>query len=154
MGKLIEYLTVRNQIRDSNRMLCKESGDGHMICGVIAISKNDKILLIRGRKTGKWSLPKGHVEGQENSEQCAKREMKEETGIQIDAFTYKNDIAKLRVGIYYFYEADEEIPLTPADDSEVIDSGWFSLQDIHTRSMELNVDANYVYKTLQKCVSK
>lgn len=151
MNSLIECLTIHNLVRDSSRILGRETVDNRMICGVIAISKNHKILLVRGRKTGKWSLPKGHVEGNENPEQCAKREMEEETGIIVNQFSFPNDIAKLRVGIYYFYETDSELPLHPSDNSEVIDSGWFTLKDISANNMELNVDANYVYKTLLKC---
>lgn len=149
--KLIEYLTIHNQIRDMSRINCKEIGDTHLICGVIAISKNHKILLVRGRRTGKWSLPKGHVEKQESPMQCATRELSEETGIVVTDFTRKNDIAKLRIGIYYFFEPEWELTLKPSDSSEVMEAGWFSLTDLRTKNMELNADANYIYRCLQKC---
>lgn len=156
LNNLVEYLTVHNQILDSYRINSRSiTNHGSIICGVIVISKNtSKILLVQGRRTGKWSLPKGHIEKNESYEACARRELEEETGIKVNEFTLKNDIAKLRVGIYYFYEAEEEYTLSPADDSEVISSGWFNLNDINTSSMELNADANYIYRCLQYCQNK
>ena len=41
------------------------------------------ILLIRHRKGGHWSFPKGHVEGTETEVETAKREIKEETAIDV-----------------------------------------------------------------------
>lgn len=150
-NKLIEYLTINNQIRDLSRIKCQNFDNSSIICGVIAISKNEKLLLVRGRKTGKWSLPKGHKEYHETLEECAKREFMEETGITINEFSRRNDIAKLRVGTYYFYEPESEIQLKPDDDSEITEAGWFSLSELRSNGMELNADANYIYRCLQKC---
>ena len=149
--KLIEYLTLYNRIWDSTRIDSCKTKNSQKIYGVIAVTKNKKILLVRGRKTGKWSLPKGHRESNETPEECAKREMNEETGICIQEFSHKNDIAKLQVGIYYFLECDDEKVLTPDDLSEVIDSGWFSVSELIAKDMELNVDANYIFRCIQKC---
>ena len=41
------------------------------------------ILLIRHRKGGHWSFPKGHVEAGESERQTALREVREETGLRI-----------------------------------------------------------------------
>ncbi|NBR60883.1 MAG: NUDIX hydrolase [Actinobacteria bacterium] len=149
--KLIEYLTIYNKIRDSSRIFCHKIEDSHKVYGVIAITTNQKILLVRGKRTGKWSLPKGHIENEETPEECAKREMSEETGIIIKEFSRKNDIAKLKVGIYYFFETDTEIVLNPNDMSEITESGWFSLAELVTKDMEFNVDANYIFRCLKKC---
>lgn len=57
--------------------------------------ENRKVLLIkRGRKPflGQWAIPGGRIEDDESAEQCAIREMREETGLNIE-------IEKL-VGIY------------------------------------------------------
>ncbi len=42
-----------------------------------------KLLMLRHRKGGHWSFPKGHVEGNETEEETALREVKEETGLDI-----------------------------------------------------------------------
>jgi len=67
--------------------------------GVIVI-KNGKVLLGKRKNAhgkGTWCFPGGHLEFNEEIEDCAKREVLEETGIQIKniklaAFT--NDIFK------------------------------------------------------------
>ena len=51
-------------------------------CGAIVYRKfhgNTEILLIRHIKSGYWSFPKGHVEGDEPEEETARREITEET---------------------------------------------------------------------------
>ena len=55
-------------------------------CGAIVYRKfhgNTEILLIRHIKSGYWSFPKGHVEEGETEEETAKREIKEETGVDV-----------------------------------------------------------------------
>lgn len=55
-------------------------------CGGIVYRKfhgNTEILLIKHIKSGYWSFPKGHVERNETEEQTAKREIKEETNIDV-----------------------------------------------------------------------
>jgi 8-oxo-dGTP diphosphatase len=49
--------------------------------------ENGKVLLIkRGRDPfkGEWAIPGGRIEDDETAEQCAKREMKEETGLDVE----------------------------------------------------------------------
>ncbi|MCM1297992.1 MAG: NUDIX domain-containing protein [Firmicutes bacterium] len=53
-------------------------------CGAIVYRKyhgNTEILLIKSVKSGHWSFPKGHMEEGETEEETAKREIKEETGL-------------------------------------------------------------------------
>jgi len=67
--------------------------------GVI-IKKGNKILLGKRKSShgeGSWSFPGGHLEFNEDLEECAKREVKEEVGIKVDNLkfiTITNDIFK------------------------------------------------------------
>ena len=59
-------------------------------CGAIVYRKyhgNTEILLIKHINSGHWSFPKGHVEGDETEEETAKREIMEETGIDVNLDT-------------------------------------------------------------------
>jgi mutator protein MutT len=47
--------------------------------GLILNEKNELLMIFR---RGKWDLPKGKLEEGETIEQCAVREVKEETGIE------------------------------------------------------------------------
>lgn len=54
-------------------------------CGVFVI-KDGKVLLgkrISKHGEGKWASPGGHLEFGEEPEECARREVEEETGLQI-----------------------------------------------------------------------
>lgn len=55
-------------------------------CGAIVFRKyhgNTEILLVRHLKAGHWSFPKGHMEAGETEEETARREIKEETGLDV-----------------------------------------------------------------------
>ncbi len=55
-------------------------------CGALVYRKTKsqiELLLIKNRYGGHWSFPKGHVEGEETEIQTALREVKEETGLDI-----------------------------------------------------------------------
>ena len=55
-------------------------------CDMVLI-EGDKVLLIkRGREPfkGEWAVPGGRIEDDETAEQCAIREMKEETNLDIE----------------------------------------------------------------------
>ncbi len=52
---------------------------------IIALNKkNDKIILVRNPGGSFWYLPGGGIEGDEDIRTCAIREMKEETGLNIE----------------------------------------------------------------------
>ena len=55
-------------------------------CGAIVYRRfhgNIEILLIKHVNSGHWSFPKGHVEGDETELETARREVKEETGLDV-----------------------------------------------------------------------
>lgn len=57
-------------------------------CGAIII-KDGKILIVK-QKSGHYGFPKGHVEDKETEIQTAIREVKEETGIDIEIISDKS----------------------------------------------------------------
>lgn len=54
-------------------------------CGAVVYRYEDGVLkiLIEKMKKGHYSIPKGHVEGDETEEQTALREIKEETNLDV-----------------------------------------------------------------------
>ena len=59
-------------------------------CGIIVVNQ-DRVLLLH-YPSGHWDFPKGHVDGEEQEEETARRELFEETGIKdiifIDGFRF------------------------------------------------------------------
>ncbi|MEJ2237300.1 MAG: NUDIX domain-containing protein [Gemmatimonadales bacterium] len=101
--------------------------------GVI-VTKGDRVLLLRRRNThgsGTWSTPGGHLDFGESPEDCAVREVKEETAVEIAGVEFKgvtNDFFDVE-GKHYltlWFQAEHlsgEIAVTaPEEMSEV---GWF-----------------------------
>ncbi|MBO5997048.1 MAG: NUDIX domain-containing protein [Alphaproteobacteria bacterium] len=64
--------------------------------GAVIFSKEnpDKILVLYQEKHDDFSLPKGHLEAGETLKECAVREIKEETGLDIEI------LAELGVNFY------------------------------------------------------
>jgi 8-oxo-dGTP diphosphatase len=106
--------------------------------GVYVFNGNKELLLLKRQGAhgkGSWCPPGGHLEFGESFSDCAKRESKEEMGIEVDNCKFiglTNDIfqegkhyitiavkAELKKGITKIMEPDK-----------CIDFGWFSLENL------------------------
>ena len=85
--------------------------------GVIIDTQYNEILLIRGRNSQKWGLPKGRKNMNETLEECASREIWEETGLRIlinEEFTRIK--LKNRRNYYYIIRIPkEQVQIEPID---------------------------------------
>ena len=109
------------------------------VYGIIAISKENRILLVKGRERNKWSFPKGHYKGKEKEYECALRECYEETGICFKESKY-DYYKKLISGCYYIFTGlDEMIPMIQ-DSNEICEVAWVSIPSMF--GLRNNVDVN------------
>ena len=104
---------------------------------VVAITNEDepKVLLIqRGFDPykGCWALPGGFLEMDETTEECAVRELEEETGLrlanmqQIGAYSkVDRDPRGRTITIAYFVRVDEPLAVTGQDDAAK--AAWFPI---------------------------
>lgn len=113
------------------------------VFGVVAISPFKRILLVKGRCSGKWSFPKGHLNSNETGKECALRECLEETGINMVGKPYM--VKKLYAGEYFFYKTEQEEISTSHDSNEISEVGWFTFDEIS--SLKYNAD---IYNFLQR----
>lgn len=67
------------------------------------VIKDDEVLLVNTRSTGKYSLPGGGVELGEKIEDALKREVKEETGLEIDVGRF----VRFKEDFFYYDPLDE-----------------------------------------------
>ena len=109
----------------------------HRIYGAICVSPENTLLLVKGRRSGKWSFPKGHIESGETTLDCALRELYEETGLKLDQTAI--GCHKLSVGQYYIFETNEA-PLEIQDNNEIEEALWIPFDRL--ASMNCNVDVN------------
>ncbi|MBR6336271.1 MAG: NUDIX domain-containing protein [Ruminococcus sp.] len=104
-------------------------------CGAIVYRKyhgNTEILLIKHVNSGHWSFPKGHVEGDETEVETAKREILEETGIEVNldptfretvSYSPKKDTQKI---VVYFIAKAKNTDYVPQED-EIAEIKWVEI---------------------------
>ena len=106
-------------------------------CGVIYmhIDASDCVwfLLVRGKRMGHLSFPKGSKNGNESDKECALRELREETGITEDP-DLLSQYVNINGNTYFTLVSKTKFHLDQAkieDKNEVASVEWLSIQDIH-----------------------
>lgn len=88
-------------------------------CGALVYYREQNkeyYLLVQNRNGGHWSFAKGHIEKKETEEETAKREIFEETGLEIQNFnpsfrqvtSYNLPNGKQKFVTYFLTEIDKE----------------------------------------------
>jgi ADP-ribose pyrophosphatase YjhB (NUDIX family) len=98
------------------------------------IFKDEKILLVRlGYAHRSWVLPGGGIDRGEGPEVAAAREVYEESGIKVSDLEFvgnryhTNEHKKVSLYFYYGQTEQEDIII---DDQEIVDAGWFDLNNL------------------------
>ena len=101
-------------------------------------NSSDEILMIFRR--GKWDMPKGKLDEGESLEECAVREVEEETGLRniqlgthlITTYhTYHEGTKKvLKESYWYTMRIEEEQPLIPQTEEDIHEIKWVKMEDI------------------------
>lgn len=154
----VDYLVVASkksrfinfQIEDAVRFLEKDREYRieclyESSCGAVIYCDADrtrKFLLIKNMRSSNWGFPKGHIERGESKIETAKREVLEETGLQIriiDGFSSNSEYKisgriEKRVTIFLGESADLQVTLQP---EEIVDSIWV---DYNTAYRKLKFD--------------
>jgi 8-oxo-dGTP pyrophosphatase MutT (NUDIX family) len=116
-----------------------------LVYGVILLNYYNEVVVVRGRKSGKWSFPKGHGRSRESPLDASVRELKEETGINLKGVKPDDEI-RFNSGTYFVFIVEDKLELAPEDTNEILDSMWVSLSRI--RSLTTNKDLTSFYKTV------
>jgi mutator protein MutT len=108
---------------------------------VIGIIRKGNTFLMTKRQdresrfNGKWQLPGGGLEVEETIPECLKRELVEETNIEIGSYTFvprvEEDIRDNWHGVFFNFlctmkDEDQEVKVN----SEASAYGWFTLEEI------------------------
>ena len=84
-------------------------------CGCIII-RGDQVLLVYEKRRDFWDFPKGHVEPGETEIDTARREVREEVGMEVEI----DDTRRYTLGYIIRNEIDKTVvlfPAAPASDS-------------------------------------
>lgn len=109
-------------------------------CGVLAVDGQDAILLQRRRDTGQWALPMGKMEIGETPSECAVRETREETGVDVEVTGLVGIYSDPgHIVAYTDGEVRQEYEVTllarpvggaPTANDEASDVGWFTPDEL------------------------
>lgn len=123
------------------------------------IEKDGKYLLVQEAKKKcykKWNFPAGHLDFNESLEQGAVREIKEETGcdVELDGICYiANRILEDDLFVMIAFNAKlikEDIKF---DKEEILDVKWFDYEDI-VNKMDNELRGSYVKKSVMNQKNK
>jgi ADP-ribose pyrophosphatase YjhB (NUDIX family) len=104
------------------------------------IVQNDKKEILFIFRRGKWDLPKGKMEINETAEECAKREIEEETGVT--GLMLKNKIGEtyhtynefgkhiLKTSHWFYFTCSSKQALQPQLAEDITKVEWVKTQDI------------------------
>jgi len=102
-------------------------------CAIVLVRRGDDVLLVRNAAwpAGRYSLAAGFLNFGESLEECAAREVREETGIDITDITYVGSQSwpfpsQVMVGFVAQYAGGELV----VDHTELEDARWFPVSNL------------------------
>lgn len=108
--------------------------------GLITNKAAETLMILR---RGKWDLPKGKLDPGETLEECAVREVKEETGIKkvtlkqhlLTTYHTYNEFGKhiLKESYWYAMEAKASEHLTPQTEEDILQIEWVKPENIQEK---------------------
>lgn len=164
-----ELQIIKKFIKENPDNLTRNNEIAHItVSAWITNSSLDKVLMIYHNIYDSWSWPGGHLDDNENLIQAARREVREETGIEnLKLLTdtcisveilpvqahYKNDKivpAHLHLNISYAFMADEKQSIRPKlDENKAVK--WLMINEIDKLVTEKNM--LFIYHKIIKRIS-
>ncbi len=102
-------------------------------CGTICVRNIfnvPHVLVVRGKKSRIWSLPKGCMNTGENEIQCAQRETAEEAGLFLDLSAHEIQRITINHNIYFIHVLNFNPKLRIRDKSEIDKIAWMTLNEL------------------------
>lgn len=114
------------------------------------IEKDGKYLLVKENQKickGKWNIPAGGVDDNENVIEAAKREIFEETGCRVKIngiLEIINQIMENVDVLIFIFDAELIKENIQSDGEEIADVNWFSYDEILNMKNDLRADGYFI----------
>ena len=114
------------------------------------IEKNGKYLLVKENQKickGKWNIPAGGVDNNENVIEAAKREIFEETGCRVKIKGILEIVNKNLESVdllLFIFDAELVEENIQSDGEEISDVSWFSYEEILGMKKDLRADGYFI----------
>lgn len=119
-------LNAAGEVRAAGGVVCRDAADGTL-----------EILLVHRGHYDDWTVPKGKVEEGETDEECAVREVEEETGVatrlceELATIRWVDRLGRPKVARYWRMEAAAGAAARPQN--EVDDVAWLAVDQAMAR---------------------
>lgn len=119
------------------------------------VEKDGKVLLVQEKQErcyGKWNLPAGHLDCNEAIMDGAKREIKEETGCDVEltgVANIGNKILENDIMVQIAFRAKLINETIKIDSEEILDVKWFDIDDVLNNMDEQLRDINFVKQPIK-----
>lgn len=121
------------------------------------IVQNEKKELLFIHRLGKWDLPKGKIEKNEKPEDCAQREVTEETGVKDlklkkkigETYHVYDEFGKhyLKISHWYYMNCKSDQKLIPQAEEYITDIKW-------VKTLEIKEPVKNTYPSIKNILSK
>lgn len=147
----VEYTTTRHVSRPRFRTVAERIEDQGLPYGAhtLAYRPSGELLLVEQASLDTWVLPGGEVEDDETLLEGARRELREEGGIEV-TYGGMGILGEVRFrcddhetwGVLPIFEAEAETftPEVRDPDGEIVDARWFAELPENTRDREKLID--------------
>jgi hypothetical protein len=112
--------------------------------GGVLYSLGCEFLLCLGESSGKWHVPKGHIQKNETPLEGSVREFTEETQISLSGIPEPLDSWDSKGGTFYLFKFEGDTRVKPRLNHEHIDWGYFDANDLPS---PMNEELESVIKT-------
>jgi 8-oxo-dGTP pyrophosphatase MutT (NUDIX family) len=129
--------------------------------GLVKTPANELLLIFR---KGKWDLPKGKLDEGESMEECALREIEEETGakqlkiekpLQVTYHTYyEKEKHILKESHWYLMKVKSKSILKPQTEEDIEKCEWVPLEKLSSYTDNMHASIIDVIKNAQEQISK
>lgn len=119
------------------------------------IEKDGKVLLVQEKQErcyGKWNLPAGHLDFNESIIDGAKREIKEETGCDVELIQVANignRILENDIFLQIAFRAKLINETIKIDPEEILDVKWFDINDVLNNMDEQLRDLKFIKQPIK-----